>query len=346
MNEKSKINDIYYELSKDPERYEKLKAMADDITKAGGCTVAQGNRDVTLFLMMWGLQLGLPICFFVQKAFRSKKGGPFSLDSGTLLGLANEKEIFKGPISYEFIRQAPTSKDESQGDEGKIIACVATGVLTKTGQKVSQRITLKMVEEEAWNRDKKGEYGVMKSKWNTMPERMFQLRASAWLIRTYAPEVAFGMYERDEVEDFDEVEVAELAKEQDEALSSFAKTLQIKETPSEKEEEQEEEKLPSLFKKEEDDEEEIMLDSIKEEPKIEPKVEPKVEPKPEPIEVSSAVRTEYDPKMEKYIAKTAFADPEKRKVLDDLIKQYTKGAPQAEWTTEQKQKILKVLGAA
>jgi hypothetical protein len=74
-------------------------------------------------------------------------------------------------------------------------ACKAWAKSRETGERVEgTQITLEMAKAEGWL-DKKG------SKWQTMPEQMLRYRAATFLIRSHAPELMLGMYERTEVED-------------------------------------------------------------------------------------------------------------------------------------------------
>jgi hypothetical protein len=58
----------------------------------------------------------------------------------------------------------------------------------------SSTITWQMALNEGWvNKDG--------SKWKTMPEQMFMYRAGAFFARTYCPDVMFGIYTREEIED-------------------------------------------------------------------------------------------------------------------------------------------------
>lgn len=59
----------------------------------------------------------------------------------------------------------------------------------------STKITLQMAILEGWM-SKNG------SKWQTMTEQMLRYRAAAFWVRTYAPELANGMYTTEEVKDF------------------------------------------------------------------------------------------------------------------------------------------------
>lgn len=79
--------------------------------------------------------------------------------------------------------------------EGDSYGCTAYTTEKATGELIeSPKITWAMVKAEGWL-SKNG------SKWKTMPELMFRYRAAAFLIRTTAPELLFGVKMTDENED-------------------------------------------------------------------------------------------------------------------------------------------------
>lgn len=73
--------------------------------------------------------------------------------------------------------------------------CRAWTTEKTNGQRIDgPKISMGMAKEEGWS-TKNG------SKWKTMPELMLMYRAAAFLIRTYAPEIAMGLHTAEEVED-------------------------------------------------------------------------------------------------------------------------------------------------
>lgn len=85
-------------------------------------------------------------------------------------------------------------KYEFQGKEGTDDwGCRAVATELATGEvKAGPLITIRLAKQEGWY-DKKG------SKWRTMPEVMIQKRAAAWFVNAYAPEIAMGLPEADEL---------------------------------------------------------------------------------------------------------------------------------------------------
>lgn len=106
------------------------------------------------------------------------------------------------------------------------------GIIAYTREKGSDEIiagpevTIAIAKSEGWY-DKKG------SKWRTMPDQMLRYRASAWLIRTTAPEISMGLPTADETIDV-EGNVSEIL---DDAVTTIeynanAETLDIDNEPT------------------------------------------------------------------------------------------------------------------
>jgi hypothetical protein len=74
-------------------------------------------------------------------------------------------------------------------------ACRAWAVEKATGERIDgPEVSTAMASAEGWS-TKSG------SKWKTMPELMLMYRAAAFLVRTYAPEIAMGLRTDDEIID-------------------------------------------------------------------------------------------------------------------------------------------------
>lgn len=74
------------------------------------------------------------------------------------------------------------------------------------------KVTWKMVKGEGWF-SKKDKNGNETSKWQTMPELMFQYRSASFFGRLHAPDVLQGMYSKEEIEDIGSVQVSEEQKD-------------------------------------------------------------------------------------------------------------------------------------
>lgn len=108
------------------------------------------------------------------------KGKP-SWSSQFIISRINSCSKFEGSLKFKF--------NEEQS------LCRAYITEKSTGEKlVGPTISLKMAQAEGWI-TKDG------SKWKTMPQVMLRYRAAAFFSRLYCPEIMFGMYTQDEVQD-------------------------------------------------------------------------------------------------------------------------------------------------
>lgn len=85
---------------------------------------------------------------------------------------------------------------EFQGKEGADDwGCRALAQELSSGETITgPLITIGLAKKEGW-------YGKSGSKWQTIPELMLRYRAAAWLVNTYAPEIAMGLQTVEEVKD-------------------------------------------------------------------------------------------------------------------------------------------------
>lgn len=104
------------------------------------------------------------------------------IEAKLAIALINQRGPFTGPLQWRF---------EGEGTN-RSCTCYATHKVT--GEKCEARVTWKMVKDEGWL-DKKG------SKWQTMPDIMFQYRTATFLGRLYCPEVILGLPTGDELHD-------------------------------------------------------------------------------------------------------------------------------------------------
>ncbi|MBK8688994.1 MAG: hypothetical protein IPN24_11315 [Betaproteobacteria bacterium] len=112
---------------------------------------------------------------------------------------------------------------EWQGTHGaKDWGCRAYATEKATGEVIRGAwVTWKMAESEGWTK-KNG------SKWLTMPEMMMQYRAAAFLVRTYAPEIAMGLQTADEIIDVTPAAaVAEQAPTKADAIANALRTRAV-----------------------------------------------------------------------------------------------------------------------
>lgn len=90
-----------------------------------------------------------------------------------------------------------------QGKEGTDEwGCRALSKELATGEEIAgPLITIGLAKSEGW-------YGKSGSKWQTIPELMLRYRAAAWMVNTYAPEIAMGLQTVEEVQDTYDMELA------------------------------------------------------------------------------------------------------------------------------------------
>jgi hypothetical protein len=140
----------------------------------------RGNIPNTLIAINLARRIGADPLAVAQSMY-IVHGKP-SLSSSFLIGCFNSSGRFT-PIRYRII------------GEGKTLECTATTTDRETGELIEgPTVTMDMARAEGWT-DKKG------SKWITMPSLMIRYRAAAFLIRTTAPEIAFGLHTIDELDD-------------------------------------------------------------------------------------------------------------------------------------------------
>lgn len=119
--------------------------------------------------------------------------GKPSFSSSFLIAMINASGKYDMELQYE----------EETDKNGKPCAC--TCWTTKEGRRVDGiKITVDMAEKEGWTK-KSG------SKWLTIPQVMLRYRAAAFFARMNCPELALGMYTKEEYEDLNEIKVEKKA---------------------------------------------------------------------------------------------------------------------------------------
>lgn len=114
------------------------------------------------------------------------------IEAKLAIAMLNASGRVRGRIRYRLDRDA----------SGRIVSCTAAVTDADTSEEVTATVDAAMVREEGWDKDKKSDSGyVQKSKWNTMPEVMYKYRAAMFLVRQSYPDVLFGMYTTDELDD-------------------------------------------------------------------------------------------------------------------------------------------------
>ncbi len=72
------------------------------------------------------------------------------------------------------------------------------------GEKISKSVSMEMARAEGWTKN---------SKYKSMPEQMLTYRAACFFSRAYCPEIMFGMYTVDEVQDVEASKMKEIGGE-------------------------------------------------------------------------------------------------------------------------------------
>lgn len=174
-----------------PSRFEQFKSMAEYFAKSNLVPQHfQGNPANVFIALQYAARMNLDP-FLVMQSIYVVHGRP-GWEGKFLLSLVNNSGKFNAALDFEW-----TGK-EGKPDWG----CRA--VATKGRRTIyGPWVTWKMVEAEGWNKDKpmRDGKGVIKSKWNTMPELMFKYRAAAYFCNTNCPEVKLGLPTKEELVD-------------------------------------------------------------------------------------------------------------------------------------------------
>ena len=143
----------------------------------------RGKADDCFVAAQLALRLEVDLFMLMQNMYvvHGKPG----MEAKLAIAMCNSRGPFRERIQWKF------------DGEGKQRSCTAFAHDKQTGNLCEQTVTWGMVEAEGWNKDSKG----VRSKWNTIPDLMFQYRSAVWLIRTNCPEVLMGMHTTDELAD-------------------------------------------------------------------------------------------------------------------------------------------------
>jgi len=153
----------------------------------------RGKPNDCLVALDLSARLGAPWLAIMQHVYVVH--GRIGMDAALGTALTNRSGIFTDPLEYEVVG------DDADKPDYKVRA-FATRKSTGTVL-YGPWITWKLVKAEGWDTDKqlRNGSGIIKSKWNTMPEQMFHYRAASWFQRRHCPEVTMGMLTIDEAEE-------------------------------------------------------------------------------------------------------------------------------------------------
>jgi hypothetical protein len=130
--------------------------------------------DCTIILSMALRHNADPMAFF--NGVYIIKGKP-SMEAKLGIALANKAEVFAHPILYDLT------------GSGEAMQCRAYTKMADTGTDIEMTVSMAMAKKEGWTKN---------PKWSSMPELMLRYRSAMFLIRSYAPEVLYGMSTHDE----------------------------------------------------------------------------------------------------------------------------------------------------
>ena len=171
-------NEMYFDLEKFDQAQRVAKMLSSSTMVPDHFRNNVGNCMIGL---NFAGRVGLDPFMVLQKMYIIK-GRP-GIESQLMIALINKSGRFS-PLKFRL------------SGEGKQRQCACYATEIKSGETCEQTVTWAMVDAEGWNK-KPG------SKWNTMPDLMFQYRAAAFFGRLFCPEVLLGMMTKEELYDID-----------------------------------------------------------------------------------------------------------------------------------------------
>nr|DAI17757.1 MAG TPA: RecT protein [Bacteriophage sp.] len=190
--------------------------------------IYQKNPSNCLIAIEMAQRMGASAMMVMQNLYPIQ-GRP-SWSSQFLIARINNSRKFDMELQYE----------ETKDKDGKPFSCTAW--TTKDGRRVDgMTVDMQMAKDEGWIA-KNG------SKWKTMPQLMLRYRAASFFSRLNCPEVAMGLYTKEEAEDNDfEENTSESLQEQMEKDISENANSQVFEEPNEQNKEANKDALPPFM---------------------------------------------------------------------------------------------------
>ena len=190
--------------------------------------IYQKNPSNCLIAIEMAQRMGASAMMVMQNLYPIQ-GRP-SWSSQFLIARINNSHKFDMELQYE----------ETKDKDGKPFSCTAW--TTKDGRRVDgMTVDMQMAKDEGWIA-KNG------SKWKTMPQLMLRDRAASFFSRLNCPEVAMGLYTKEEAEDNDfEENTSESLQEQMEKDISENANSQVFEEPNEQNKEANKDTLPPFM---------------------------------------------------------------------------------------------------
>lgn len=190
--------------------------------------IYQKNPSNCLIAIEMAQRMGASAMMVMQNLYPIQ-GRP-SWSSQFLIARINNSRKFDMELQYE----------ETKDKDGKPFSCTAW--TTKDGRRVDgMTVDMQMAKDEGWIA-KNG------SKWKTMPQLMLRYRAASFFSRLNCPEVAMGLYTKEEAEDNDfEENTSESLQEQMEKDISENANSQVFKEPNEQNKEANKDALPPFM---------------------------------------------------------------------------------------------------
>lgn len=190
--------------------------------------IYQKNPSNCLIAIEMAQRMGASAMMVMQNLYPIQ-GRP-SWSSQFLIARINNSHKFDIELQYE----------ETKDKDGKPFSCTAW--TTKDGRRVDgMTVDMQMAKDEGWIA-KNG------SKWKTMPQLMLRYRAASFFSRLNCPEIAMGLYTKEEAEDNDfEENTSESLQEQMEKDISENANSQLFEEPNEQNKEANKDALPPFM---------------------------------------------------------------------------------------------------
>ena len=190
--------------------------------------IYQKNPSNCLIAIEMAQRMGASAMMVMQNLYPIQ-GRP-SWSSQFLIARINNSHKFDMELQYE----------ETKDKDGKPFSCTAW--TTKDGRRVDgMTVDMQMAKDEGWIA-KNG------SKWKTMPQLMLRYRAASFFSRLNCPEVAMGLYTKEEAEDndFEENTSKSLQEQMEKDISENANS-QVFEEPNEQNKEANKDALPPFM---------------------------------------------------------------------------------------------------
>jgi hypothetical protein len=180
--------------------------MAEKLSQAAGIPDAYRKSPSDCYLAIrMAHQIGIEPLAFMQRSYPVK--GKIGIEGQLYIGVMNSSGIYKHGIGYKLT------------GEGMARKCVAYGQRADNDEIESAEVSMQMADKEGW-------LGKAGSKWQTMPDHMLKLRAGAFLVREYHPELVLGLTPIEEIVDVDGAQVVRRRRTSD--LNATLQNVRIK----------------------------------------------------------------------------------------------------------------------